>query len=249
MNVKPIPENISVTVDREEILLPASLQESINAHWDALTKERPSLVRGDIYSIKQMSLSEEELKVTLQKTDYAHFLFSQQLSEDHIYRCRGVVANGVFLTRDGYFVIGEMNAHTSTPGRLQFVAGGVEESDFQEDVVHVLASLLRESQEEVGIDLTDSALISRITPKYMVLWQAIALIYLIELTMDSYQLKLHYHHFENELLRQKIIPEFASLVFVHTNQVSAFLREDPRWKLDFLPKVLEDLNEELSEKG
>ncbi|MBB6734068.1 NUDIX hydrolase [Cohnella zeiphila] len=186
------------------------------------------------------------MKVTLQKTDYAHFMFSKQLSEDHPYRCRGVVANGVFLTKDGYFVIGEMNAHTSTPGRLQFVAGGVEQSDFQGDVVNMFASLLRESQEEAGIGLTDPNLVSRVTPKYMVQWQAIALVYLIELAIDSNQLKLHYRHFENELLRQKIIPEFASLVFVHANHVSAFLREDPRWKLDFLPKVLEDLTKELN---
>jgi len=41
------------------------------------------------------------------------------------------------LTSDGYFVIGEMNAFTSTPGRLQFVAGGIDASDLQGNVVTV----------------------------------------------------------------------------------------------------------------
>jgi hypothetical protein len=62
-----------------------------------------------------------EANITLHKTDYAHFLYSRQLSPDHPFKCRTVAANGVVMTSDGYFVIGEMGACTSTPGRLQFV--------------------------------------------------------------------------------------------------------------------------------
>ncbi|MEK4038913.1 hypothetical protein MHH49_15385 [Paenibacillus sp. FSL F4-0122] len=241
MIIKPMPESIQVTVDRDELLLPYSLQQSINSFWDSLTKEKPYLTRGEIFSIKTMSLSEEELKITLQKTDYAHFMFSKLLNIDHPYKCRGVVANGVILTKDRYFVIGEMNTRTSAPGRLQFVAGGIEASDLQGDVVHMFGSLIRESQEEIGINLTDSKLVSRVTPKYIVQWQSIALVYLIELTIDSSQLKLHYDSFESTLLSRGITPEFSTIVFVHANYISTFLDNDLRCKLDFLPKVLEEI--------
>lgn len=244
MIIKPIPKSIQVTVDREELLLPYSLQESINTYWDSLIVEKPHLTRGEIFSISHMSLSEEELKITLQKTDYAHFLFSKHLSTDHKYKCRGVVANGVILTKDRYFVIGEMNTCTSTPGRLQFVAGGIETSDLQGDTV-MFGSLLREIQEEIGLDLTDSKLVSRVTPKYIVQWQSIALVYLIELSIDSHQLKLHYANFESTILSQGITPEFSSIVFVRANHVSTFIKTDLRSKLDFLPKVLEELCTEL----
>ena len=101
------------------------------------------------------------------------------------------------LTSDGYFVIGEMNAFTSTPGRLQFVAGGIDASDLQGNVVNMLESLSRESREEIGIDLADSKLVSNVTPKYIVEWNAASLVYLIELAIDSRQLKSHYDDFEN----------------------------------------------------
>ncbi|RTE09601.1 NUDIX hydrolase [Paenibacillus whitsoniae] len=245
MMIKPIPKSIQVTVDREELQLPYTLQESINTYWDSLTKEKPYLTRGEIYSISHTIQFEEEMKITLQKTDYAHFLYSKQLSINHKYKCRGVVANGVILTKDGFFVIGEMNTHTSTPGRLQFVAGGIEKSDIQGNVVNMFENLSRETQEELGIDLTNSNVVSRVTSKYIVHWQSIALVYLIELSIDSYELKLHYDSFESRLHSKSIIPEFSSIVFVHARRISEFIKNDQRSKLDFLPKVLEQLSEEL----
>ncbi|GMK37597.1 hypothetical protein PCCS19_06510 [Paenibacillus sp. CCS19] len=244
MLINPIPEIIQVTIDSEEINLPFTFQEVINGYWESLIKQKPYLTRGVIYSVSHMSLVDAELKVTLQKTDYAHFLYSKQLSTNHIYKYRGIVANGVLLTKDGYFVIGEMNTHTSTPGRLQFIAGGIEESDIHGDVVHIIESLSRESQEEMGIDL-NSNMVSRVTPKYIVHWQSIALVYLIELAIDSHELKLHYDRFENRLLSNSIIPEFSSIVFVRAERLSQFLKNDQRTKLDFLPKVLEQLSSEI----
>lgn len=47
------------------------------------------------------------------------------------------------------------------------VAGGIETGDLQGDVVNIFGSLIRESQEEIGIDLSDSKLVSRVTPKYI----------------------------------------------------------------------------------
>jgi 8-oxo-dGTP pyrophosphatase MutT (NUDIX family) len=246
MIVKPIPRNIHVTVERESFLLLNSLQESINEFWELLIKENPYLTRGEIFSIKNMSWSEEELNITLQKTDYAHFLFSQQLNSDNKYKCRSVVANGVILTSDGYFVIGEMNTFTSAPGRLQFVAGGIDSSDLQGNVVNMFESLSRESQEEIGIDLADSKLVSKVTPKYIVEWKAISLVYLVELSIDSQQMKLHYNDFENGLISKGITPEFSSIIFVPTNQVLTFLNNDPRSKLEFLPKVLVEISKDIN---
>ncbi|UKS27294.1 hypothetical protein LOZ80_38675 [Paenibacillus sp. HWE-109] len=136
----------------------------------------------------------------MKKTDYAHFLYSKQLSANHKYKCRGVVANGVIFTKNGFFVFGEMNTNTSTPGRLQFVAGGVEASDIQGNVVNMFENLSRETQDEIGIDLTNFNVVSRVTSKYIVHWQSIALVYLIELSIDSHELKLHYDSFESNSL-------------------------------------------------
>jgi hypothetical protein len=102
-----------------------------------------------------------------------------------------------------------------------------------------------ETLEEIGINLTNFNVVSRVTSKYIVHWQSIALVYLIELSIDSHELKLHYDSFESKLLSKSIIPEFSTIVFVHARQISEFLKNDQRSKLDFLPKVREQLSEEL----
>ncbi|WJH33490.1 hypothetical protein N6H14_26140 [Paenibacillus sp. CC-CFT747] len=112
--VKSIPKKIQITVDKEEFHLPLNLQKSINNYWDSLIKEKPYLTRGEIFLIKRMSLSNEELKITLQKSDYAHFMFSQRLITENKYKCRSVVANGVIPTKDGYFVSCEMISNIFT---------------------------------------------------------------------------------------------------------------------------------------
>lgn len=76
-------------------------------------------------------------------------------------------------------------------------------------------------------------------------WKAIALVYFIELAIDSDQLKSRYDNFEKELLGKGISPEFSSIIFVHENDISTFLKNDRRPKLDFLPKVLEEICNEL----
>ncbi|XEC96699.1 hypothetical protein AB6A23_09285 [Paenibacillus tarimensis] len=109
----------------------------------------------------------------------------------------------------------------------------------------MFGSLSRESQEEIGIDLTDSKLVSKVTPKFIVEWKAIALVYLIELAIDSDQLKSHYGNFETKLFSKSITPEFSSINLVHENDILTFMKNDRRPKLDFLPNVLEEICNDL----
>jgi 8-oxo-dGTP pyrophosphatase MutT (NUDIX family) len=220
--------------------LPLSLQESINSYWESLIASGKVFYRGELFSIKEMKETGNELLVTLHKTDFAHFLFSKHCKIPDSFKCRVIVANGLILTKDNFFILGQMNNRTATPGRIQFIAGGIDHNDISGDVVDIFGSLVREAKEEIGIDLNDQNLVLKVEPRYIVHWGSIALIYRIQLDIDSAEFRTQYEQFEKSLIEKGIEPEFSSTVLLSADyaSVSDFLEFDERPKLDFLGTVL-----------
>ncbi|MFI8684826.1 NUDIX hydrolase [Rossellomorea sp. NPDC077527] len=241
VQIKKIPSNVTLSVADDPFFLPESLQQSIDSYWAALHSEGKEFLRGEVYSIKRMSETENELQVTLHKTDYAHFLYSKNRNIPDSYKCRVIVANGVLVTKDNVFMLGEMNDWTSTPGRIQFVAGGIDEQDIHSSRIDISATLKREVGEEVGIDLDDPDVVSNIEPRYIVNWGNIALVYIIRLQIASVEFMSRYENFEQSLKEKGMNPEFASIVQLPADResVAEFLRRDRRPRSDFLKAVLE----------
>ncbi|MDP5273589.1 NUDIX hydrolase [Chengkuizengella axinellae] len=238
--VKKIPTNVKITVSEKLMDLPQSLQESINLYWDSLIKSGETFHRGDIFSIKKIKETENELLVTLHKTDFAHFLYTKHHKIPEKFNCPVIVANGLILTKDNYFILGKMNNQTANPARIQFIAGGIDNKDIHGDTVDILGSLFREAKEEIGIDLKDRNLVTKIEPRYIVHWGNIALVYLIQLDIDSLEFRKRYEQFEIALNEKGIDPEFSSIILVSadSDSVSGFFESDNNPKLDFLSPVL-----------
>ena len=241
IQIRKIPPGLKITVSRERMVLPPSLQESIEAYWIVLEESGHSFHRGEIFSIKGMTETEEELHVTLERTDFAHFIYGKHCGLPEPYQCRIVAANGLIVTADGFYVLGQMNEHTANPGYIQFVAGGIDPADVKGNEVDMLGSLMREAKEEIGIAADDRNLVSRMEPRYLVDWGHIALIYLVQLTLSAGELQARYHEFEQSLRDRGMRPEFASLVYLSANEraVDDFFTEDARPKWPFLREVLE----------
>lgn len=228
--------------------LPVSIQDSIDFYWSSLGERGHSFYRGDIFSIKEMEETEDELSMTLQRTDFAHFIYGKHRGLPERYKCRVVAVNGLILTADNQFVMGEMNGQTANPGYVQFVAGGIDRKDIRGNKVDVLGNLFREMKEEIGIDGNDGSLVLRVEPGYIVQWGNIALVYVIRLKERAAEFQERYRQFERSLLERDLTPEFASMVYVPADEpsVSDFLEFDERPKWLFLRLVLE---EELKERS
>ncbi|NDI37127.1 NUDIX hydrolase [Chengkuizengella sediminis] len=239
--VKQIPTDVKITVSEKLMYLPHSLRESINLYWESLIESEETFHRGDIFSIKEIRNTKNELLVTLHKTDFAHFLYSKHHKIPDKFNCRVIVANGLILTKDNYFILGKMNNQTANPARIQFIAGGIDNNDIHGDTVDILGSLIREAKEEIGLDLKDQNLVTKIEPRYLVHWGSIALVYFIQLDIDSLEFQNRYEQFEKSLKEKGIDPEFSSIVLLSANNdsVSAFFEFDNSPKLDFLSSVLE----------
>lgn len=220
--------------------LPHSLHVAINSYWESLIESGKTFHRGDIFCIKEIKETKNELHVTLHKTDYAHFLYTKKYKMQDQYNCRAIVANGLLITNDNYIILGQMNNQTASPGRIQFIAGGIDQSDLRGNKVDIFGSLIREANEEIGLDLNDHNLVLKVEPKYIVHWGSVALIYLIQLNMNSTEFQTAYEQFETYLDEKDIKPEFSSIVLLSADykSVSEFLDKDDRPKLEFLGPVL-----------
>ena len=240
IKIKTIPTDVRITVSPERMYLPHSLHESINLYWESLKASGKTFHRGTIFSIKEMIEARDKLHITLQKTDYAHFLYSKYNKLPIDYECRVIVANGLIVTKDNYIVLGEMNSRTASPGRLQFIAGGIDESDINQQSVNIFKSLIRETKEEIGVDLTNSNLVEKVRPRYIVHWGSVALVYLIQLAIDRSELQNRYKQFEIALKKAGVEPEFSSIILLSADceSISNFLKYDNRPRLDFLSAVL-----------
>lgn len=240
VQIKNIPKKVKITVSDIPMYLPPSLQESINSYWDFLLASGEKFHRGELFTIKEMIENGNELLVKLHKTDYAHFLFSKHCKIPDSFKCRVIVANGLILTKDNYIILGQMNNRTATPDRIQFIAGGIDGNDINEGTVDIFGSLIRETKEEIGIDLNDQNLVLKVEPRYIVNWGSIALIYRIKLDIDSAEFKIHYAKFEKTLYENGVKPEFSSIVLLPADytSISNFLKFDERPKLGFLSTVL-----------
>ncbi|MFS1512195.1 NUDIX hydrolase [Chengkuizengella sp. SCS-71B] len=242
VTVKKIPINVKITVSEKHMDLPQSLQQSINLYWDSLIKSGETFHRGDIFSIKKIKETENELLVTLHKTDFAHFLYTKRHNIQEKFSCPVIVANGLILTKDNYYILGKMNNQTTNPTRIQFIAGGIDNNDIHGDTVDMLGSLIREAKEEIGIDLKEQNLVAKVEPRYLVHWGNIALVYFIQLNMDSLEFQNRYEQFEIALHEKGIDPEFSSIVLLSadSDSVSDFFKYDNNPKLDFLSPVLKE---------
>jgi 8-oxo-dGTP pyrophosphatase MutT (NUDIX family) len=242
VKINRIPTEVKITVSEDNMYLPLSLQESINSYWESLIENGKTFHRGDIFSIKDIKETKNELIVTLHKTDFAHFIYAKHCNIHEKYKCSTIVANGLILTKDNYYILGQMNKQTANPGLVQFIAGGIDGNDIKGDKVDIFGSLIRETKEEIGIDLNDRSLVLKVEPRYIVHWRSVALVYLIQLDIDSSEFRTRYQQFEILLNGQGITPEFSSIVLLSADyeSVSDFLEFDDRPKLDFLSLVLKN---------
>lgn len=65
------------------------------------------------------------------------------------------------------YIVGQMNADTATPMRLQLPGGELEEQDFIEGKMNLEKNLSRELLEEVGIDLKNKEVVEYAKLKYI----------------------------------------------------------------------------------
>jgi 8-oxo-dGTP pyrophosphatase MutT (NUDIX family) len=220
--------------DRRLQLSPETAQ-LVEAHWEAVHRRGQVFRRGVVYAVTQKLEQPAGLLLRLSHSDYAHFLWSLNGNRDHPDHAQVVYACTVLKTSDACFVLGEMNAHTCTPGRLQLAGGGLDMEDFTDGVLDSSRCAARELEEEIGIALTEAP-----TLRYIKEGGEDGFVGLIHrcttpLTAQAVSDRFRHH------VAAMPQPELKNLVIVPATPeaVRSFIASEKRPKVDYLDKLLE----------
>jgi hypothetical protein len=119
---------MEIEVSPERAALSPVERERVERRWLIKRRENPMLFNGITYAMKRLTCSSQELRLEMVMSDYAHYLYTKD-REGVNTPCCMVAIGTLMLTRGGYYVMGRMAGHTSFPGIVQCIGGGIDPQD------------------------------------------------------------------------------------------------------------------------
>ena len=239
--IQSLDKPVKVRVSGRKVVLPSALRTKINAFWRAQLKENPSLFNGEAFTATTVDDTGSATEVTLDETDYAHYLYSEKLGGLGAYTVRIIHSATLVETADGKIIFGSMGPQTSRPGVLQCSGGGIDYSDIgAAGMVDLDGNAARELLEELGLAAYDASRVAEFRPAYFKSGgptSKMTVIYTAKLRETSEEFLQKYRSFVEQLRQNHEEPEFATLFCINT---------DPKAIKDFMRQHHEFLDEYMS---
>lgn len=238
-------KEVKVEYTGEEVRLSSRRKQEIEKFWLDVNKEQQFL-RGDTFTIQSIVEQDDVMNIKLSLTDYAHYLHTVRHHITDQEGCKVVYGAGLIETKDGQFVIGKMASHTAYPDRLQCAGGGLGWEDITGRYFNVENSVLREVNEEFGIEHDT---IEQCTPIYLMKtagYDHLVILFHIKIQLVARELLEDYQRFATELISQGEKPEFQEVIFVEKKRdaVERLFEENVHHAVDylypFLMKMVDD---------
>ncbi len=236
-------KKIIVRFDGKTIVLPIDLQRKVEENWRKLLANDKKYFNGEVFSIKDIKKSGDKITITVRKTNFAHYLYNRKVDSNlGKYNLRTAFASCLLLTKDNKIIFGKIGAHTSLAGRYQLIGGGLNSDDLNRDVFDMKHSVIREVNEELGINLNDKNLVKSFMPAYLKTGGNgnVAVVYKVLLNKSAEEILADYEKFVKKLKKVKELPEFSKIVFLSRNgkEVKKFINENEKIMAEYLPLVL-----------
>lgn len=238
-----IPEAISVSIDPTPIVLSPSTHMAIEDHWNRLMASGKTFTRGITYTVTSMTQEAGGLRVTVQPTDYAHYLATVHGVIDRE-RCRVIHSTGAVITANSHVLVGKMESWTAWAGRWQLCGGGLSAEDSDGLHIDLERSLLRELREELGLTQDDVKAITPLWLKSGGPWNFLVVVYGVWIRASHEEFLQRYTHFAKATSQQGELPEFSEVypVFLDAATIQQWLSltsRDPM--VDYLSGILQRL--------
>ena len=232
INITPITKHLSVRFSNRSVQLPRAVQEKVDAYWDAQIVSGKCYTRGEVFTVTQKSVSDEEINILVEKTDYAHYLYCQNVDNlgsggVHIIHTAALVE-----TADDYYIVGVMGPQTARSGIIQLCGGGIDNGDLRGDVFDLTHNIAKELSEELDIDVADTSRVALFeeaffkeggpTDKMTVVYRVV-----LNDTRDAFFKK--YTRFVERLTARGALPEFGEVIALKKNKKDSarfFAHED-----------------------
>ena len=243
--------NINAIIKYEKVKLPEELVLKINDFWKKAVKETPKLWNGELLCVNEFVEDEKNKKIDIicRKSNYAHYLYNERIGIERKYSCSSLIAGCIFETSDGYYVVGALGKNTSYPGCLQVPGGSADNDDISGEKINILRTIVRETKEEVNIDLNDKSMVDSWKVKYidMPREELKPCTYIIlakaNLKMSKDEFDEYYNDYLEYLKNNNLEIEFEKLYYISKNKITEDLNKLENPKRGYLEKVfLEDTN-------
>jgi 8-oxo-dGTP pyrophosphatase MutT (NUDIX family) len=123
----------------------------IDEHFAGLRRSKPELWNGRVLLMKDAAIGDGVLRGTYFETGFADFMAWRDWGfPDRA--VRNCFSMGALRGSDGGYLLGVMSRSTANAGRIYFPAGTPEPADVVDGTVDLLGNMLRELQEETGLD-------------------------------------------------------------------------------------------------
>ncbi len=237
-------KKIEVKYLDEEIEFPKEIKNKIDSNWEKIIKENPTLWNGDIACVSSVKIEENNIEIICKKSIYSHYLYQERIGLPKEYECRNISAGSLLETNDGYFVIVELDINTSYPTMLQVPGGNIDKKDIEDGKINCLKTIIRETKEEVNIDLNDKKLVKeyKLNGFYYAdegIQPGVQVFAKVRVNMSKYEMEIYFNNYYEWLLNNKGELEIKKLHFLHKDNWKEEFESLTNPKRSYLKPLLE----------
>jgi len=222
VTISQLKEEPLVRFSGKNVNLPLKEQSAIDMYWQSLLDSGKSYTRGDVFTITQVEKGVEGLSLLVEKTDYAHYLYCQNIDSDlNGYGISIIFTACLIETLDNKILFGKMGSHTARAGIYQLAGGGIDKTDLIGDHFDLRGNIAKEIFEEVGVDISDINRVKHFSAAYLKqggIAHKIAVVYRLQLLETSEIFLQQYSLFSDELKKKDELPEFGEIIVLNNNK-------------------------------
>ena len=227
MEIK-LHKELEIVKREKDIELPEAIVQKIEMFWQKQVEENPHLFNGEVWSVTKFDELEDRIRLTIQRTNYAHYLYDERVGLEKDLACYNLNGGILLETLDKKYIVGEMDKTTSYSKGLQIPGGNLDQNDIKEDgTVDLIGNIARELKEELNLDLFDRSIIQSYKMQYMELPEGRRHSYSPKLKgflkMTSEEMKEYYEKYKIYLKENNQEVEFTKLHFIDKENVIAEL--------------------------
>ena len=214
-----LDKELEIIKGEKNVELPKDILGKIESFWQKQVEINPHLFNGEVWSITNFEELEDKFRLTVQKTNYAHYLYDERVGLEGNFACYNLNGGILLETIDKKYILGEMNETTSYPKGLQIPGGNLDQNDIKKDgTVDLIENIARELQEELNLDLFDKSIILSYKMQYMELPEgrrhSYAPMLKGMLMMTEEEMEQYYKKYKEYLKESNQEVEFVKLYFI-----------------------------------
>ena len=232
---------IILKFEDREIKLPKELKNNIESFWTDAIKENPNLYNGQDYVVETVNETKENIEMIVTKSNYAHYLYDERVGiKEENYRCCSPWGGILLLTKDNYFVIGEMDKTTSMPYCLQISGGGIDIKDIENGIINIDSNIKRELKEELNLNLDDIDYKIAFIEYPSKTRNAYGFLAIGKMNWTKDELKQYFKEYKEYLIMNHLEVEFNKLIFLQKENALKELDNLSNCKRPYLRELINE---------